>query len=213
MSAISSGQLKQLKLVVKADTNGSLEAIKQMLGDIKHESVGVKIILSGVGDVSESDVMMAAASGGLVLGFHVKAPAQVNALSERENVEIAHYEVIYKLVDDVKKILTGLLEPEFVEKELGEMEAKMIFFSKKKEMIVGCYVKSGIVQNNIKIRVYRNNELVGETQIVSLQKNQDTLKEIKEGNECGIKIHGGSAKIEVGDILKPYKVEKKMRTL
>ncbi len=213
MSAITSGQLKQLKLVLKADTTGSLEAIKQMLGDIKHESVGVKVILSGVGDVAESDVMMAAASGGLVLGFHVKVPAQVNALAERENVEIAQYEIIYKLIDDVKKILTGLLEPEMIEKELGEMEAKMIFFSKKKEMIIGCYISSGVVQNKTKLRVFRNNELVGETQIVSLQKNQDSLNEIKEGNECGIKIHGGNVKIEVGDILRPYKIEKKMRTL
>jgi len=142
ISAISSGQLKTLKLVLKADTNGSLEALKHSITEIKHEDVGVKIILSSVGDINESDVMMAAASGAIVMGFHVKANSNVMAVAERENVEIIHYSIIYKLLDDIKKILNGLLEPEFVENILGEVEVKQIFFSKKKEMIIGCYVKS-----------------------------------------------------------------------
>lgn len=212
ISAISSGQLKTLKIVLKADTSGSLEALKHSIAEIKHEDVGVKIILSGVGDITESDVMMAAASGGIVMGFHVRSNTNVMAVAERENVEVINYEIIYKLLDDIKKILNGLLEPEFIEMVLGELEVKQIFFSKKKEMIIGCYVKSGFVQNKVKMRIMRKGELVGETTINSLQKNQDTQHEVKEGSECGIKVTGG-VKIEVGDLLVPYKMDKKIRTL
>lgn len=212
ISAISSGKLKTLKLVLKADTNGSLEAIKHSLADIKHDDVGVKVILSSVGDINESDVMMAAASGAIVMGFQVKANANVMAVAERENVEVIHYDIIYKLLDDVKKILNGLLEPEFVEVILGEVEAKQIFYSKKKEMIVGCYVKSGLIQAKVKLRVKRGEEIIGEISVESLQKNKDTVHEVKEGSECGIKVTG-NIKIEVGDILIPYRIDKKIRTL
>lgn len=212
ISAISSGKLKTLKLVLKADANGSLEAIRHSLSEIKHDDVGVKVILSGVGDINESDVMMAAASGAIVMGFHVKANKDVMNVAERENVEIIHYEIIYKLLDDVKKILNGLLEPEFVEVILGEVEVKQIFFSKKKEMIIGCSVKSGSIQNKLKLRVKRGEEMIGEVTIASLQKNQDAVHEVKEGSECGIKIVG-SFKIEPGDILIPYRIDKKIRTL
>lgn len=212
ISAISSGKLKTLKLVVKADANGSLEAIRHSLAEIKHDDVGVKVILSSVGDINESDVMMAAASGAIVMGFHVKANKDVMNVAERENVEVIHYEIIYKLLDDVKKILNGLLEPEFIEVILGEVEAKQIFFSKKKEMIVGCYVKSGSIQNKLKIRVKRGEEMIGEVTIASLQKNQDAVHEVKEGSECGIKITG-NLKIEPGDLLIPYRIDKKIRTL
>jgi translation initiation factor IF-2 len=212
ISAISSGKLKTLKLVLKADTSGSLEALKHSMAEIKHDDVGVKIILSGVGDITESDVMMAAASGGIVMGFHVKANSNVMVVAERENVEVIHYEIIYKLLDDIKKILNGLLEPEFVELVMGELEVKQIFFSKKKEMIIGCVVKTGFVQNKVKMRIMRKGELIGETVITSLQKNQDTQHEVKEGSECGIKITG-SLKIEVGDLLLPYRMDKKIRTL
>ncbi len=212
ISAISSGQLKTLKIVLKADTNGSLEALKHSISEIKHEDVGVKIILSGVGDITESDVMMAAASGGIVMGFNVRANLNVMATAERENVEVIHYNIIYKLLDDIKKILNGLLEPELVESILGEMEVVQIFFSKKKEMIVGCKVKSGVVEKKSKLRVMRNGVLLGETHITSLQKNQESVDEVKEGHDCGIKITG-NIKLEVGDLLVPYKMEKKIRTL
>lgn len=212
ISAISSGQLKTLKIVLKADTNGSLEALKHSIAEIKHEDVGVKIILSGVGDVTESDVMMAAASGAIVMSFRVKANQNVMAAAERENVEVIHYDIIYKLLDDIKKILNGLLEPEFIENIMGELEVKAIFFSKKKEMIIGCLVKSGIVQNKVKLRVMRNDENLGEVTITSLQKNMESVHEVREGAECGLKVSGG-IKIEVGDLLIPYKMDKKIRTL
>lgn len=212
ISAISSGQLKTLKIVLKADTNGSLEALKQSISEIKNDDVGVKIILSGVGDITDSDVMMAAASSGIVMGFNVRANLNVMQTAERENVEVIHYNIIYKLLDDIKKILTGLLEPELVETELGELKVIQIFYSKKKEMIIGCRVVSGLVEKKAKLKVKRGEEIVGEIHIQSLQRNQETVNEVKEGQECGLKI-SGSLKIEEGDVLIPYKMEKKIRTL
>lgn len=212
ISAISSGQLKTLKLVLKADTSGSLEALKSSIGEIKNDDVGVKIILSGVGDVTESDVMMAAASGAIVMGFSVKENSNVMAVAERENVEVIHYNIIYKLLDDIRKILTGLLEPELIEHILGELKIVQIFYTKKKEMIVGCKVVSGLINKEAKIRVKRDGEEIGEIRIVSLQKNQEAVKEVKEGNDCGLKV-AGALKVEEGDVLIPYKMEKKIRTL
>lgn len=212
MSAISAGSLKSLKIVLKADTNGSLEAIKHSLADIKHEDVAVKVILESVGDINESDVMMAAASGAIVMGFHVKSNQNVMNLAEKENVEIIHYQIIYKLLDDVKSILNGLLEPEMVENILGEAEVKQIFYSKKKEMIIGCYVETGLMKNKASLRIKRNNEVMGVVSIVSLQKNKDTVDTVKEGSECGLKI-SGNIKVEAGDKLEAFKIEKKIRTL
>ncbi|MGL5831466.1 MAG: translation initiation factor IF-2 [Candidatus Altimarinota bacterium] len=212
MSAISAGSLKSLKIVLKADTMGSLEAIKHSLADIKHEDVAVKVILESVGDINESDVMMAAASGAIVMGFHVKSNSNVANLAEKENVEIIHYQIIYKLLDDVKNILTGLLEPEMVETILGEAEVKQIFFSKKKEMVIGCYVETGMMKNKASLRIKRKDEVLGVVNIVSLQKNQDTVDTVKEGSECGIKITG-NIKVEAGDKLEAFKIEKKIRTL
>ncbi len=212
MSAINAGKSNTLKIVLKTDTNGSLEAIKQSIGEIKNENVSVKIILSGVGSVTESDVMMAAASGAIVMGFNCKVSTNVNALAERENVEVIKYNIIYKMLDDIKKILTGLLEPEYIEIILGELNVQKIFYSKKKEAIIGCSVISGKVENKVKFKVKRGGEEVGDGQITSLQKNQDQVNEVKEGCDCGLKVNC-QIKIDLGDVIEVFKVEKKMRTL
>lgn len=212
ISRIASGKLKTLKIVLKADTKGSLEAITQSLGKIKDEEVAIKIIHSGVGNVSESDVMMASASRGLVIGFHTQTPMQVERTAEREKVEILHYTIIYKLIDDLKKLLSGLLEPEIVEIPLGKAEVRKIFFSGKKEMIIGCKVTNGRAENKAKAKVMRGDEKVGEIQITSLRKVDEKVEEIKEGNECGIKF-SGYKEIEEGDILEFYKEEERIRTL
>ncbi|MBD3156661.1 translation initiation factor IF-2 [Candidatus Peregrinibacteria bacterium] len=212
IARIASGKLKTLKIVLKADTKGSLEAINQSLNKIKDKEVAIKIIHSGVGNVNESDVMMASASGGLVVGFHVNVPSQVDSTAEREQVEILQYKIIYKLTDDIKKLLSGLLEPEIIDVDLGKVSVKKIFYSGKKQMIIGCKVTNGRVENKAQARIVRDDEVVGEFEIESLRKVDEKVKEIKEGNECGIKI---SRKIDVqeGDILDIYKQEKKIRTL
>lgn len=211
ITQIGAGKLKQLKLVLKADAKGSLEAIRESLSNIKNDDVGVKVILSGVGNVTESDVMMAAAAQGIVMGFHTGVHRNVARFAERENVEILQYEIIYKLLDDVKKILTGLLEPEEIEVVLGKALVKQIFLTKKKEMIVGCKVTDGHVEK-VKVRVIRDDEVVGEGQIISLKKVNDNVKEVQEGNECGIQYSGFMPLLE-GDILEAYRMEKRVRTL
>jgi len=211
ISQIGSGQLKQLKLVLKADTKGSLEAIKQSLSEIKNEDVGVKVILSGVGNVTESDVMMAAAAGGVVMGFHAGLGKNVKEIAERENVEILQYTIIYKLLDDIKKILNGLLEPEIVEVVLGRALVKQIFMTKKKEMIVGCKVVSGKILKE-RVRVFRDEELVGEGRINTLRKGDSKIHEVPEGQECGI-LYSGFMPLMEGDVLEAYRNEKRIRTL
>lgn len=211
ISQISSGQLKQLKLVLKADTKGSLEALKESIGEIKHEDVGVRIILSGVGNVTESDVMMAAAGAGIVMGFHVDVNPQVKRVAERENVEILEYDIIYKLLEDIRNILNGMLEPEEVEVILGKAKVKQVFLTKKKEMIVGCKVESGHIEK-VKVRVFRKEELIGEGRISALKKVDKDVHEVAENQECGI-MFAGDLKLEEGDILEAYKIEQRVRTL
>lgn len=211
ISQISSGQLKQLKLVLKADAKGSLEAIKESIADIKNEDVGVKIILSGVGNVTESDVMMAAAAGGIVMGFHTDVPQQVKRVAERENVEVLQYTVIYKLLEDIRKILTGMLEPEELEVVLGRAQVKQVFLTKRKEMIVGCKVVSGHIEK-VKVRVFRRDEQIGEGRISTLKRVDESVNEVPENQECGI-LFTGELKLEEGDVLEAYKMEKRVRTL
>ncbi len=212
MNQITSGNMDFLRIVLKADTKGSLEAIKQSLAKIKNEDVGIKIIHAGIGGITESDVMMAGASQGLVVGFHVAANVNANKIADKESVEIQTYEVIYKLLDDMKKILTGMLKPELIEKILGRSEVKQIFFTKKKTMIIGCRVLSGIIENKAQIRLIRKDEVVGEGVVTNLRSFEKNVNEVKEGNECGIQINV-DLPIEEGDILEAFKMEEKMRTL
>lgn len=210
---------KILKLIIKADAKGSLEAIKQSIAKIKDEEVAVKIIHSGVGTVTESDVMMASASHALVIAFHSSFDAAVvGKMAERENVEVKKYSVIYDLLEDIKKYLSGLLEPEVIEHIIGRAEIKQIFLTKKKEMIIGCRVLSGKIQVKAKVRTIRGrtaedeDNIVGEGEVASLRKVDDTVNEVKEGNECGIKFVGDLG-VEEGDILEAYVLEQKKRNI
>ncbi len=208
---------KILKLVIKADTKGSLEAIKQSIAKVKDEEVAVKVIHSGVGSVTKSDVLMASASGGLVVAFHADFDSPyVEKTAEREGVEVKKYSVIYDLLEDIKKILSGLLEPEIIEVILGRMEVKQIFLTKRNEMIVGCKVLSGKIVKDAKLKVLRGKtaedeeNVVGHGQIKSLKKVDKDVAEISEGNDCGIK-YVGDVDVEERDILVAYKEEEKMR--
>ncbi len=212
LAQIVSGKLKTLKLVIKADTKGSLEAILQALEKIKDEEVAIKVIHSGVGNVTEGDVIMASASTGIVIGFHVDVPAQVDKTAERENVDILKYTIIYKLIEDITKLLAGLIEPEIVEVDLGKAEVKQVFFSGKKEMIIGCKVTNGKIQKGAKARLIRDGEKVEEVEIDSLKRVKEAVDEIKADNECGIKLKG-KHDVQEGDILEVYKLEKTIRTL
>ncbi|MBI4975165.1 translation initiation factor IF-2 [Candidatus Peregrinibacteria bacterium] len=210
---------KILKIVIKADTKGSIEAIKQSLSKIKNDDVALKIIHSDVGNITKSDIMMAQASKGIVLGFNSKFDSPyVEKMADHDGVEVRNYKVIYNLLEDITKILNGLLEPEIVEVVIGRAEVKKIFLTKKNDMIIGCKVLSGKLENKAKIRVIRgvtsnnNDNIVGLGIIDSLKKVAEVVHEIGAGNECGIKF-SGNISLEEGDILEAYKQEKKQRTI
>ncbi len=206
------GEMKFLKIVLKADTNGSLEAVKQSIDKIKNPNVGVKIIHAAVGAVSDTDVLMAAASQGIVIGFNVIISPRVSRIADKESVEVQNYDIIYNLIADIEKILTGLLEPELVEVIVGTSIVRQIFFTKRKLMIVGCKVESGKMKLKSKTRVFRNDEKIGDGVIIGLQHFDKKVKEVEENQECGIQFES-DIPLEVGDKVECFELEKRIRTL
>jgi translation initiation factor IF-2 len=202
VSRLHEGKLTQLKVVLKADAQGSLEAIDHAIAKCRTDEVGVKVIHGAVGSVSESDVMMAAASEGVVLAFHVAVPGDVRRTAEREGVEVREYDVIYALLDDVGKLLAGLLEPEEQEKILGHLEVKLIFLTKRAEQIVGGRVRDGMLKRGF-FRVLRDGQEAGRGKILSLRHVDKDIKEAKEGSECGMRVET-SVPVAEGDVLEVY---------
>ena len=205
---------KVLKIVLKADTKGSLEAIISSLMQIKDEEVALKIIHSGVGKISESDIMMASASKGLAIGFHTDFDsAHAKQTARREGLQVRNYKIIYELIDDITNILGGLLEAEVIVVELGKVAVQQIFLTKKKEMIVGCKVLNGKITKDSILRIHRDDEVLGDKEkMISLQRGENAVHEVSEGEECGIK-YGGKLKLQEGDIIEAYKYEEKHRKL
>lgn len=213
LQRIKEGTLKLLKVVLKADTQGSLEAIKQALAKVKNDDVAIRVIHSGVGSISESDVMMAAASRGtLVLGFHTDANLQVERLAERMGIEVVTYKVIYELIDDLKKILTGMLQPEVILVELGRFKVLKVFFTGKNEMVVGGTITEGKMEKKAKLRVLRDGEKIGEGQLTGLKLVNEDVDSLEKGTECGVRYLGKVA-LQEHDVLEAWKEEKKMKTL
>ena len=212
VSKIKSGTLKVLKLIVKTDTKGSYDAINQSLAKLKHDEVTTKIIHYGVGAVSQSDVAMASASGAIVIGFHTDVDSNVQKIAEQKGVEIRNYKIIYELIDDITQFLSGMLEPEEIRIDLGLAEVRQIFFTKRKEMIVGLKITNGLLKKSAKIEVLQDEEVIGEGQLIGLQKGSDPVDEIKAPNECGIKFKGNIT-LEEGMQLRAYEIEIRERTL
>ncbi len=213
LQRIREGSLKLLKVVIKADTQGSLEAIKQSLAKVKSDDVAIKVIHGGVGSISESDVMMAAASpGSLVLGFHTEANIHVRRLAERFGIEVVTYEVIYELINDLTKILSGMLEPELVLTELGRYKVSHIFFTGKGEMVVGGKILDGVLQKDVNLRVMRDKEEIGKGELAGLKLVNEDVDELEKDQECGVR-YKGKLKLQEGDILEAWKEEQKMKTL
>ena len=213
ISAIKEGNLKTVRVVLKADTKGSLEAIKESIAkELRSTEVAVKVIHSGVGNITESDVTMAAASQGIVIGFHTEVSTHVERVAERYRTEVAVYKVIYELLDDLRNILSGLLEPEEIVVELGKAKVLQIFFTGKNDMVVGCKITEGKAESNAKVRIKRGEESLPEGQLAGLKLVNEDVKEIEKGNDCGIRFKG-KAKLEEGDVLEFYKKELKHKTL
>jgi translation initiation factor IF-2 len=209
VSMLTEGKLQQLKIVLKADTQGSLEALQNALSRQATDKVQVKVIHAAIGGVTESDIMMASASTALVLAFRALVPVAVQRTAEREGVQVKQYDVIYKLLEDVQGLLEGLLTPEEEEKILGHLEVKGVFLTQKSEQIIGGRVTDGVIKR-LTFRLQRNGEVVGQGRILSLRKVDQDIKAAKEGAECGMRVET-SILVEAGDVLEVYHREFKKK--
>lgn len=203
-SKIQSG-IKEINVILKADVRGSEEAVKNALEKIDVEGVKVKVIRSGIGAISESDIVLANASNAIVIGFNVVASNSCRDAAKEYNVEIRLYTIIYKLVEDMEAAMKGMLDPEFEEKTIGNAEVRQLFKYSKVGTIAGCKVMKDIMKNGAKVRVVRDGTLIYDGIISSIQREKDAVKEVKEGFECGITIEGYND-LKVGDILEAYEV-------
>jgi translation initiation factor IF-2 len=185
---MAQGEKRILKLVVKADVRGSLEAIVQALADLGNDEVGAQVLGTGVGGISESDATMAATYGAAVFGFNVRADKTAKVLLEREGVDLRYYSVIYELIDDVKTILSGMLSPEIREEITGIAEVRDVFRSPRYGAIAGCMVTEGTIHRNKRIRVLRDNVVIYEGELESLRRFKDDINEVRAGTECGIGV-------------------------
>lgn len=211
-SKVKAGAAKELSIVLKADVAGSLEAIKGMFEKAGTEEVKVKIVHSGVGGISESDVLLAGTAHGLVLGFNVRPDGSAQKLAKEKNIEIKVYTIIYEMIDDVKKALGGLLAPEIVEKSLGRAEVRNTFSVPKSGVIAGCSVLDGKITRSNQLRLVRDGRIVYQGKVSSLKRFKDDVKEVASGFECGIGIENFND-IKVGDVIEAFEVESIAREL
>lgn len=209
---IREGEVRQLPILLKADVDGSLEALVDSLHNLATEEVSVDIILRGVGMVSENDVLLALASNAVIIAFRVNTSSGAKILAKKDNVEIRKYDVIYNAVNEVKLALEGLLEPEKVETPLGIAEVRATFHIPGSGLIAGCYMKEGKAIRNARLRVTRNDEFLHEGQVTSLKRFKDDVKEVQEGFECGIGVEGFSD-FEEGDLIEIFEIKEVKRTL
>ncbi|MBN1561268.1 translation initiation factor IF-2 [candidate division KSB1 bacterium] len=209
---IKQGQIRHLSVVLKADVDGSLEAISDSLQKLATDEVAVSVIHKGVGAITESDVLLAAASGAIIIGFHVRPSVKARQLAEREKIDIRSYNVIYDIIDDVKAALEGFLEPTLTEKNVGTLEVRQTFKVPKAGLIAGGYVVSGRVNRNDKVKVYRDDRLIHEGTLSSLKRFKDDVREVASGFECGVGLERYND-LKVSDIIELYEIVAEKRTL
>ena len=205
---ISAGQIKELNVILKTDVQGSIEPIRSSLERLGTKEVQVRVIHSGSGNVTESDVMLAIASKGLIIGFNTDTERGARRLADAEGVSIRNYDVIYNLVDDVNKALKGMLEPSYIDVIEGRAEVRAIFTATKKQKIAGVYVTEGKVSRGVSIKVKRQEQVICESTISSLKHFKDDVKEMNAGSECGVGTKDYND-FQVGDILEVFRREKR----
>ncbi len=203
--AIKSG-IKEINVVLKADVNGSLEAIKQSLSKIDVDGVKVTVIRGGVGTITESDVVLANASRAIIIGFNVRPTSSVIDIAKEYNVDIKLYDIIYKMIEDIEAAMKGMLEPIYEEEVIGEIEVRQLFKFSKVGIIAGSYVKSGIVKNGANARVIRDGIVLANTKIKSLQREKDQVKEVQKGMECGVTLENFQD-IKENDTIEVYELK------
>jgi translation initiation factor IF-2 len=202
-SQIKEGNLKELNLIVKADVQGSVEAVKTSLLKLSNDEVVVKCIHGGVGAINESDVVLASASNAIIIGFNVRPDATAKATAEREGVDVRLYKVIYQAIEDVEAAMKGMLDPIFEEKVIGHAEVRQIFRASAIGNIAGSYVLDGVFQRDCKIRITREGEQIYEGKLASLKRFKDDVKEVKAGFECGL-VFDGFDQMQEFDVVEAY---------
>ena len=204
-SQIQSGNVKELDIIVKADVQGSVEAVKQSLVKLSNEEVVVKIIHGGVGAINESDVILASASNAIIIGFNVRPDPQAKATADREGVDVRLYKVIYNAIEDVAAAMKGMLDPIFEEKVIGHAEIRQLFKASGVGTIAGSYVLDGQFERGCKVRISREGEQIFEGDLASLKRFKDDVKEVKAGYECGLAFEGFN-EIQELDLVEAYKM-------
>jgi translation initiation factor IF-2 len=208
---IVEGQTKELRIVLKADTSGSAEALRDSLEGQSLEEVRVKVVHSGVGPINLSDVLLAQASEAVIVGFHVNALSDASTVAEREGIEIRTYRIIYAAIDDIRSAMLGLLEPERKEVKLGRVEVRQVFQIPRIGQVLGCYVLEGAARRDAQIRVLRQGQEVATGNISTLKRFKDDVREVDAGYECGLTISEAPV-LEVGDILEVFRIEETKRS-
>ncbi len=211
-SRVQEGDIKELNIVLKADVAGSLEALQDEIAKVPQEQVGINIIHSQTGGINESDVMLASASDAIIIGFNVRPLADARRAGEREGVDIRTYSVIYKITEDLRNAMEGLLEAVEVEETVGEAEVKQTFKASKVGRIAGCIVSEGKVQRDASVRLIRDGTVIWGGKLGSLRRFKDNVQEVEEGQECGI-VLDGYADVKEGDVLEFYKTKQVEQTL
>ena len=199
-SQIQAGNLKELDIIVKADVQGSVEAVRQSLEKLSNDEVVVKVIHGGVGAITESDVTLASASNAIIIGFNVRPDPVAKQTADQEGVDVRLYKVIYNAIEDVEAAMKGMLEPVYEEKVIGHAEVRQIFKSSDVGNIAGSYVLDGMFQRDCKIRITRGEEQIYEGSLSSLKRFKDDVKEVKAGYECGLVFAGFDAMVEEDQI-------------
>ena len=209
---IKEGKLKELKIIIKSDVQGSAEALKESLLKLSNKEIKIVVIHSGIGGITESDVILAGVSNAIIIGFNVRPQPGVEVLVEKEKVDMRLYRIIYEVIDDVKKALEGMLEPDVKEVKVGRAEVRQVFKLPKGGFIGGSYVNEGQITRTSNVRLVRDNVVVFEGKLSSLRRFKDDVKEVATGFECGIGIENFND-LKVGDVIEAYRLEKVMRKL
>jgi translation initiation factor IF-2 len=203
------GEVQELRLIIKADVEGSLEPVVSSLEQMKNEDIKLNILHAQTGSITESDIMLAAASNAIVIGFNVQADAPAKRLAETERISIRSYNIIYRLTEDIEKALKGMLEPEYEKVDIGKAEILDIFRISKVGNIAGCRVLQGEIRRNARVKIMRGTDKIFDGEIGSLRHEKDVVREVRQGFECGISFKGFND-FEIGDLIECYvSMEKK----
>jgi len=203
---IAEGKQLALNLIIKADVQGSVEAVKQSLIKLSNEEVKVNVIHAAVGAISETDVSLADSSNSVIIGFNVRPDSNAKAIAERQHIDVKLYKIIYEAIEDVQKAMKGLLAPKFKDVYLGKAEVRETFKITGVGTVAGCYVTEGKIARNGKLRIYREDIMICEGNVLQLKRFKDDVKEVQQGYECGMSIENFND-IKIGDFIECYITE------